>query len=49
MVSGSADEVTGRLGALVDDLGLTALNIWPAGESSEQVEAFAADVLAHLR
>ena len=48
-VGGSADAVVDRLGTLIDDLGLTALNVWPAGEAAEQVEAFAADVLPHLR
>jgi probable F420-dependent oxidoreductase len=49
VVSGSAEQVTERLGALVADLGLTAINVWPAGESADQAEAFAGDVLAHLR
>lgn len=49
VIAGSAEQVTERLRALVADLGLTAVNIWPAGESAEQVEAFAADVLPHLR
>lgn len=49
VVSGSAAEVSERLAGLVERLGLTALNIWPVGESDEQVAAIATDVLPGLR
>lgn len=49
VVAGSPAEVTERLAGLVDQLGLTALNIWPAGEADEQVAAIAADVVPGLR
>ena len=48
-VAGSPAAVVDRLRVLIDELGLTALNVWPAGEAGEQVELFAAEVLAHLR
>lgn len=49
LVSGSPDEVTSRLQDLISELGLTAINIWPAGDDPAQAEAFAHDVLPHLR
>lgn len=49
LVAGDADAVSGRLEELVARLGLTAVNIWPAGETDEQVDAFAAQVLPRLR
>jgi alkanesulfonate monooxygenase SsuD/methylene tetrahydromethanopterin reductase-like flavin-dependent oxidoreductase (luciferase family) len=49
MVGGSADQVIARLAGLVADLGLTAVNVWPAGESAGQAERFATEVLPRLR
>jgi hypothetical protein len=49
LLSGSAAEVTDRLAGLIDRLGLTAVNIWPADDAADQVDAFAAEVLVALR
>jgi alkanesulfonate monooxygenase SsuD/methylene tetrahydromethanopterin reductase-like flavin-dependent oxidoreductase (luciferase family) len=48
LVSGSALEVAFRLRSLVDELGLDAVNLWPAGDERRQREALA-EVLAALR
>ena len=49
LVSGSPDEVAAQLRALVDELGLTVLNLDVVGEDPEAVEALAAEVVPHLR
>lgn len=48
VVSGSPDEVVEQLLALIDDLRLDAVVIWPAGEEHRQREGLA-DVLPALR
>jgi alkanesulfonate monooxygenase SsuD/methylene tetrahydromethanopterin reductase-like flavin-dependent oxidoreductase (luciferase family) len=48
VVSGDADEVTAGVLGLVDELGLDAVNLWPAGDERRQREALAG-VLPALR
>jgi probable F420-dependent oxidoreductase len=48
IVAGDARAVVARLEELVETLGLTAVNLWPAGESDEQVDAIAEQVLPLL-
>lgn len=48
VVSGGADEVTSGLRALVDDLQLDAVNLWPSGDERRQREGLG-EVLEALR